>query len=102
MPLDPYTLKWAADPDGGGRFTHQRDLIPNHPDLDCASLKEAWHPKKTGVTCPSDLSTCNKCELEIYNEGVLIVFDECEYSWHYLCHCCAKTATHEEICEDMP
>jgi hypothetical protein len=98
--LDPYTVKWAADPDGGGRFTRQRDLILNHPDLSCGSLTWAWHPKKTGVTCPSDLSTCDRCDLEIYNEGVRIVFDDCEESWHYLCYCCEQVATHEEVCPE--
>lgn len=87
--LPDYALAWLDDPDGGGRFTHQRDGIRGH-DWRCQSLQNVWLPRKTGVTCISDLFTCDVCELEFFREGIGKYDDEsCRYSRHFYCFCCA-------------
>jgi hypothetical protein len=83
---------WAADPDGGGRFTGDRDAVLAH-DPECRSLAEIWKPRKGGQTCFSDIHECNgDCETTFYVEGLASAFPDCPKSWHYYCACCLAKA----------
>lgn len=84
----PGMHRWLTDPDGGGRFTRQRDAILAH-DPACSGLKDVWLPRKGGVSCPSDLTDCHGgCGVTFFNEGTVIAFEDCPESWHYYCACC--------------
>jgi hypothetical protein len=89
MPLDPYVERWAQNPDGGGVFTGQRDLILEH-DQGCLSLKNAWLPRRKGVSCPSDLMECETCRITFFWEGLTGLYDDCPESFWYFCRCCAE------------
>lgn len=99
MPLDPYVRHWTQDPDGGGVFTGQRDLILKH-DQDCPSLKDAWLPRRKGVSCPSDLMECELCGITFFWEGLTGLYDDCPESFWYFCRCCAKRTTACPCCGD--
>lgn len=90
--LSEYLLRWTQDPDGGGCFTRQRDLILSH-SIACASLGHAWLPRKGGVTGLGDLTGCDTCDITFFWEGIVGLFDDCPESFWYFCHCCAKKAT---------
>ena len=84
---------WAADPDGGGRFTGDRDAVLAH-DPECRSLAEIWKPRKGGRTCLGDTHECSGgCETTFYVEGLTSAFPDCPKSWHYYCACCLAKAT---------
>lgn len=88
MTLDTYTRSWMENPDGGGLFTGQRDLISVH-DHTCASLHQVWLPRRQGTSCPSDLDDCEDCRLTFYNEGVGMY--DTDTGWDVLlCQCCAR------------
>lgn len=84
------TIKgWAANPDGGGHNPGLMKEILAH-DPACTSLRDIWMPRRTGKSCPSDLTTCHgPCGLTFYNEGLGMKFEDCPESWHYYCTCCA-------------
>jgi hypothetical protein len=91
--LDPYVTSWIDNPDGGGRFTSQRDAIRAHNPA-CASLAHVWLPRRGGVSCPSDLSDCDGgCGVTFYNEAFTIAFEDCPESEHWYCACCLTKAT---------
>lgn len=89
MPLDTYVERWTQNPDGGGCFTGQRDLILKH-DQECPSLTNAWLPRRKGVSCPSDMMDCETCEITFFWEGLTSLFDDCPESFWYFCRCCAE------------
>lgn len=96
--MTPYLVQWLADPDGGGRFSRQRDLIAGHP-ASCTSLIQAWLPRRDGVSCPSDLMECDNCGITFFWEGLRTVFEDCPESHHWLCECCAPATC---SCEKTP
>jgi hypothetical protein len=87
-----YLNRWIADPDGGGAFTGQRDLILAH-DPACPSLEHAWMPRRRGVTALGDIMGCDTCDITFFWEGVVGLFDDCPDSFWYFCRCCAKRVT---------
>lgn len=87
-----YLDRWLADPDGGGCFTPQRDRILAH-DRNCASLWYAWLPRRKGVSCPSDFTECETCEVSFFWEGITGLFDDCPESFWYFCRCCSERIT---------
>jgi hypothetical protein len=88
-----YVLAWLDNPDGGGRFTNQRDAIRSHNQT-CPGLNHAWLPHKGGVSCPGDFMSCSGCDIEFFWEGLIAAFDDCPESNHWYCACClAKTTT---------
>lgn len=87
--LDDWTRKWIADPDGGGRFSRQRDLIIDHDDS-CGSLDHVWLPRKAGVTCLTDITECDTCDIAFFWEGIVDLFDDCPDSAYFFCRCCAE------------
>ena len=92
MPLNTYVLRWMDDPDGGGAFTGQRDLIHAH-DQECPSLREAWLPRRKGVSCPSDMMECETCDIRFFWEGLVGLYDNCPESHWYFCQCCSERIT---------
>lgn len=93
MTLTPTVQRWTENPDGGGRFTGQRDAVRAH-DQTCASLAEIWTPRKGGVTCLTDIQDCDgDCNTTFFVEGVLSAFEDCPNVWHYFCACCLAKAT---------
>lgn len=94
---------WLNNPDGGaGCFKATGDKVRQH-DPSCKSLEDVWMPHKGGTTCLSDLFWCQECEVDFYNEGLRILFEDCPGFWHYYCECCSRTATHPEGgCESGP
>lgn len=82
-----YLQRWLADPDGGGRFTSQRDRITTHRQ-DCDSLTHAWLPRKGGVSCISDSATCQGCGIDFFWEGLYAPERDCAYTNHFYCKCC--------------
>lgn len=91
MTESTYLARWLVDPDGGGCFTRERDLIIAHPP--CESLRHAWLPRRKGVSCPSDMMECESCEITFFWEGLTGLFDDCPDSFWYFCRCCAEKAT---------
>lgn len=87
-----YLDQWLANPDGAGTFTRQRDLVLAH-DRACPSLREAWMPRRKGVSCPSDLMECHACGITFFREGLTEPFSECMDANWFFCDCCAKRAT---------
>lgn len=92
MAENTYLARWLTDPDGGGCFTRQRDLILAH-DQDCTSLRHAWLPRRRGVSCPGDFTECETCDITLFWEGSVGLFDDCPESFWYFCHCCAERVT---------
>lgn len=92
MAQDSYLASWLGNPDGGGVFTGQRDLILKH-DQGCESLRHAWLPRRKGVSCPSDLMECETCNITFFWEGLVGLFDDCPESFWYFCRCCAGKIT---------
>lgn len=90
--LETYLETWTKNPDGGGMFTGQRDLILAH-DQECPSLRYAWLPRRGGVTCLSDFMGCESCDISFCWEGITGLFDDCPDSFWYFCHCCAAKVT---------
>lgn len=90
--LSNYGRSWLTDPDGGGRFTGQRDAVLAH-DQTCPSLADIWVPRKGGVSCPSDLMECETCRITFFWEGLRVAFEDCPYSNHWYCVCCLAKAT---------
>lgn len=84
---DNYLHRWAADPDGGGRFPGRRDRLLAH-DQTCSSLRHAWYPRTRSVVCPSDLSICEGCSVDFFLEGLGLY--ETATGDLELCACCAK------------
>lgn len=91
MTASAWRERWLSDPDGGGCFTGQRDLILAH-DQSCPSLNEVWLPRRKGVSCPSDLMECETCGITFFWEGIVGLFDDCPDSFWYFCRCCAEKA----------
>jgi hypothetical protein len=89
--LSEYALSWTRDPDGGGCFTGQRNLILAH-DQGCTSLRYAWLPRRKGASCPSDFTECETCGITFFWEGIVGLFDDCPESFWYFCRCCAGKA----------
>lgn len=87
--LTEYVRHWIADPDGGGMFTGQRNLIQAH-DTQCPSLKDAWLPRRKGVTALGDTMGCDVCDITFFWEGLVALFDDCPDSHWYFCRCCAE------------
>lgn len=84
---DTRLTRWAADPDGGGLFTHTRDTLLGH-DPSCLSLPHAWYPRRTGSVCPTDLGTCEDCPVTFFTEGLGLY--ETSHGDAELCACCAR------------
>jgi hypothetical protein len=89
--LDTYVSRWLDNPDGGGRFTGQRDLIRAH-DQTCPALKYAWLPRKGGVSCLSDFMGCDGCDISFFWDGLHMAFEDCPESNHWYCPCCLAKA----------
>lgn len=85
---DSYLKRWAADPDGGGRFPERRDALLAH-DQTCRSLDRAWTPRRTGSVCPSDLEPCEDCDVWFFIDG-LGLYEDADGDDVSLCACCAK------------
>ncbi len=92
MPDLTYLNQWLVNPDGGGCFTRQRDLIATH-DQTCSSLREAWMPRRKGASCPSDLMECDTCGITFFWEGITEPFSECPDRFWFFCYCCAEKVT---------
>ena len=73
-------VQWLNNPDALVS-DQERTLIEKH-DKSCTSLTDLWLPRRTGRTCPSDLTDCDGCGLTFYNEGVYKKFEDCPESWH--------------------
>ena len=87
MTLSAYVVRWLDDPDGGGTFTRQRDLIRAHPP-ECSSLAHPWLPRKGGVSCITDTISCQGCGTDFFWEGMHAPERDCPYSDHFYCQCC--------------
>jgi hypothetical protein len=92
MTAPDYVRAWLGNPDGGGRFTGQRDKIRAH-DPTCPGLAHAWLPRKGGVSCPTDSMPCQGCGIEIYWDGLRTAFEDCPESNHWYCPCCLAKIT---------
>lgn len=99
MPFDPYIERWLTDPDGGGVFTSQRDLIKKHRQ-DCPSLCHAWLPRRKGVSRPGDMMECELCGITFFREGLTALYDDCPESFWWFCRCCATRTTACPCCGD--
>lgn len=82
-----YLASWLEDPDGGGIFPRQRDLIRAH-EPQCDSLTYLYLPRKGGVSCITDSMTCNGCGIEFFWEGLYAPEKDCKFTNHYFCKCC--------------
>lgn len=88
MPLLVSVHRWLDDPEGGGRFSHQRDGIRVH-DSTCWGLEYAWLPRKGGYSDSGGIYDCDGgCNVMFHIEGVRLCFEECEEDMHYYCACC--------------
>lgn len=90
--LDDWSKQWIKDPDGGGAFSYQRDLIVEH-DQTCPSLAHVWLPRRKSVSCFSDWMSCDVCEITFGWEGIVSFFDDCPDSAYFFCRCCAEKVT---------
>lgn len=82
----------AAKPEWYGRvFESVRTAWDEH-DKTCESLGDLWLGRKGGVSCPSDITACGRCEVLFYNEGVTLVNrdDPDAEEDIYLCECCRR------------
>lgn len=100
----PESLRWYFQHPGA--WENIKQAITDH-DPSCVSLPDIWTGRTGGVSCPSDLGTCDDCGVSFYNEGlmgqyppnwqtgdpVLTDDDGCEAR---LCDCCgtARRAAH--------
>lgn len=87
MADNTHLTRWLTHPEGGGRFTGQRDLILAHPS--CESLLHVWLPRKGGATALSDIMGCDSCDITLFWEGLVSLFGDCPDSYWYFCRCCA-------------
>lgn len=61
-------------------------------DKTCESFQWIWLGRRGGVSCHSDLTTCDGCGVTFYNEGVVCTNrddPEAEYD-KFHCECCRR------------
>jgi hypothetical protein len=85
--MNPTLARWLDDPDGGGTFVRQAELIRKH-DPGCPSLEHVWLPRKGGYSCLTDSMECDVCNVTFFWAALLIDNDRCPYSTHFVCSCC--------------
>lgn len=60
-------------------------------DKTCGSMEWFWPGHSGGVSCPSDLTSCEDCDVTFYNEGVHnVTWSEPGEDSLWLCSCCAR------------
>ena len=60
-------------------------------DKTCKSLPDLWLGRRGGVSCPSDLTDCDKCGATFFNEGVTdLNWDRPDAEPDYRCECCRR------------
>lgn len=89
--MTTYLERWLDDPDGGGCFLRQAELIRQH-NPECPSLDDVWLPKRNGYSDLLETMECEVCQLTFFWSGLSENHTGCPDSYHWTCQCCTQSS----------